>query len=65
MTIILTNRQNTKNNDNIIVCKKILLNKKQYHMETSQPICKGKQLAGFPMIQAFTENFFCTDNVNN
>ena len=34
-------------------------------METSQPICKANQLAGFHTIRAFTGRFLHTANSNN
>ena len=45
----------------ITVYSEIPFSKSSYHIETSQLICKVKQLTGFHMAPVFTDRSFRTD----
>ena len=44
-------------------CSKILFTQNSYHIKTSQLICIVNQLAGFFMVQIFTEGYFGNDRL--
>ena len=43
------------------LCSVIYLSKNLHHIEPNQMICIANELAGFYIIQVFTERFFQTD----